>query len=57
MHRFSVFLIRAVLGVMFAILLVRMFYPQKPIGYSIGLAAFMVGMAYYFEYIKKHRDG
>lgn len=42
---------------MFAILLVRMFYPQKPIGYSIGLAAFMVGMAYYFEYIKKHRDG
>ncbi len=57
MHRFTIFLIRALLGAMFAVLLVRMFYPQKPVGYTIGLAAFMVGMAYYFEYIRKNKSG
>ena len=56
MNRSIIFLVRAVLGVVFAVVLVRMFYPDKPIGYTIALAVFMVGMAYFFEYIRKNKE-
>ncbi len=53
MNRFYVFLIRAILGAMFAVLLSRFFYPNAAPLYVVGLGVFLVGMAYIFEYIRK----
>lgn len=53
MNRFYIFLIRAVLGAGFAVMLSRFFYPDATLFYVVGLGIFLVGMAYLFEYIRK----
>ncbi len=55
MH-YQIFAIRAVLGVVFAVLLLRFFYPHAGIGYAIGLAVFLVGMAYITEAWRRKRQ-
>ena len=58
-NRFHIFAIRAILGVVFAVLLTRFFYPQAAIVHMAGLAVIMVGLAYFSEYLrnrKKHKD-
>lgn len=55
MTRFYIFLFRAGLGAVFALILVRMFYPKALLPHLIGLWAFMVGMAYVFEYFRKRQ--
>ncbi len=52
MNRFYIFLIRAVLGAVFAVMLSRFFYPDATLLYVVGLGIFLVGMAYLFEYIR-----
>ena len=52
MNHFYIFLIRAVLGAVFAVMLSRFFYPDARILYVVGLGIFLVGMAYLFEYIR-----
>ena len=52
MNRFYIFLIRAVLGAVFAVMLSRFFYPDARLLYVVGLGIFLVGMAYLFEYIR-----
>jgi len=52
---FNVFVIRAILGVVFAVVLSRLFYPGTNIVYVIGLAIFLIGMAYFFEYLRKNK--
>lgn len=52
MNRFYIFLIRAVLGAVFAVMLSRFFYPDARLSYVVGLGVFLVGMAYLFEYIR-----
>jgi uncharacterized membrane protein HdeD (DUF308 family) len=39
-----------------AVLLVRIFYGKVQVVYAIGLAVFMVGMAYVMEYFRKKRE-
>jgi hypothetical protein len=46
---YQVFAIRAVLGIVFAVVILRFFYPGAGIAYSVGLAIFLVGMAYITE--------
>ena len=46
---YSIFTIRALLGTVFAVLIMRFFYPHAGLHYTIGLAIFMVGMAYVTE--------
>jgi uncharacterized membrane protein HdeD (DUF308 family) len=55
--QFHVFIIRAVFGAVFAVILTRMFYGKVAIVYVIGLAVFLVGMAYVMEYFRKKRKG
>ena len=55
MNRFSIFLVRAIVGAVFAVILVRLFYPDKAVIYSVALAVFMIGMAYFFEYVRKNK--
>ncbi len=57
MNRLQIFLLRAGLGALFAVILTRIFFPQANPFYMAGLGIFLVGMAYLFEAIrgsKKH---
>lgn len=56
MKRFYIFILRAILGAAFAVILTRMFYPQARIGYTAGLWGFLVGMAYVFEYFRAKKQ-
>jgi hypothetical protein len=53
--RFYIFLLRATLGAAFAVILVRLFYPQTRMIYTAGLWGFIVGMAYMFEYLRARK--
>jgi len=53
--QFNIFIIRAVFGAVFAVILTRMFYGKVEIIYVAGLAVFLVGMAYVLEYFRKRR--
>jgi uncharacterized membrane protein HdeD (DUF308 family) len=55
MTQFNIFIIRAVFGAVFAVVLTRMFYGKVQIVYVVGLAVFLVGMAYVMEYFRKKR--
>ena len=55
MAQFNIFIIRAVFGAVFAVVLTRMFYGKVEIVYVVGLAVFLVGMAYVMEYFRKKR--
>jgi len=53
--QFNIFIIRAVIGAVVAVVLTRMFYGKVEIIYVAGLAVFLVGMAYVMEYFRKKR--
>jgi uncharacterized membrane protein HdeD (DUF308 family) len=55
--QFNIFIIRAVIGAVVAVVLTRMFYGKVEIIYVSGLAVFLVGMAYVMEYFRKKRKG
>jgi hypothetical protein len=54
--RFYIFVIRGMLGLMFAVFLVRFFYGEVSPVYVGGLAIFLVGLAYILEYWKKKKE-
>jgi hypothetical protein len=49
----NIFVIRAILGAVFAVVLSRVFYPKMNLAYIAGLGIFLVGMAYIVEYFRK----
>jgi hypothetical protein len=55
MHPFILFFIRAVLGVAVAIVITRMFRGEAGPMYVAGLAAILVGLAYFAEYLRHRR--
>ena len=55
MTQFQIFIIRAVIGAVVAVVLTRIFYGKVEIIYVAGLAVFLVGMAYVMEYYRKKR--
>ncbi|MFH0996886.1 MAG: hypothetical protein V1844_15530 [Pseudomonadota bacterium] len=55
MTRFYIFILRVILGAAFAVILIRMFYPQTRMIYTVGLWGFLVGMAYVFEYFRARK--
>ena len=52
MPRFNIFVIRAILGAAFAVFMTRFFFGRVEPIYVIGLAIFIVGMAYVSEYFR-----
>ena len=56
MTQFNIFIIRAVIGAVVAVVLTRMFYGKVEIVYVAGLAVFLVGMAYVMEYFRRKRS-
>jgi hypothetical protein len=53
--KFQTFVIRAVLGAVFAVLLSRFFYPEAKIPHVIGLGIILVGLAYFAEYLRNRK--
>jgi hypothetical protein len=49
------FIIRAVLGIVFGILLMRFFYPDAPIAFMGLLCAVLVGLSYLTEYLRRRK--
>jgi putative Mn2+ efflux pump MntP len=52
----TIFIIRAVLGAGFAVLLTRFFYPRASIVGVVGIAVMLVGLAYVTESFRKRRQ-
>ena len=55
MTQFHIFIIRAILGAVFAVILSRMFYPDANIIYVAGLGIILVGLAYFAEYLRNRK--
>ena len=55
MSSFNIFVIRAILGAAFAVVLSRMFYPEAEIPYVVGLGVILVGLAYFAEYLRNRK--
>ncbi len=53
MNHKRVFIIRAVMGAGFGVLLSRFFYPDAPIAAIVALCAALVGLAYLTEYLRQ----
>jgi uncharacterized membrane protein HdeD (DUF308 family) len=53
---FQIFVIRAVLGVMIAVVITRAFYGSIHPVYVAGLAIIMVGLAYFAEYLRNRKS-
>jgi len=56
MTRFHIFVMRAILGAVFAVILTRMFYGRVEILYVAGLAIILVGLAYFAEYLRNRKN-
>lgn len=57
MTGFYIFIIRAVMAVVFAILVTRLFYPDAGMVKVMAVAIVLVGMAYIFESFRKRTKG
>jgi len=52
---FQIFVMRAILAAVFAVVIARVFYPQANLAYVAGLAIILVILAYFAEYLRKRR--
>jgi uncharacterized membrane protein HdeD (DUF308 family) len=55
MNQFQIFVIRAIVGLVFAVIVTRMFYGRTNPLYVVGLAVILVGLAYFAEYLRKRK--
>ena len=55
MVNFNIFVMRAILGVVFAVVLTRIFHPEFHIAYVAAFAVLLVAMAYGLEYWRKRK--
>jgi NhaP-type Na+/H+ or K+/H+ antiporter len=53
----TVFVIRAILAAIFAVLLTKFFYPRATIVGTAGFAIGLVGLAYITEHFRKGKKG
>jgi len=56
LNQFQIFIIRAIVGVLGAIILARIFFGKVDIVYVAGLAIILVGLAYFSEYLRNRRS-
>ncbi len=55
MNALTVFTIRAIVGTIAAVFMTRFFHPESGIVEILGLAVFLVGMAYVMEAFRKRK--
>lgn len=52
---YQIFIMRAILGVVFAVIIARTFYPQIEVIKVVGLGIILVGLAYFAEYLRTRK--
>ncbi|MBI5895924.1 MAG: hypothetical protein HZB24_07965 [Desulfobacterales bacterium] len=55
MPALQTFVIRAILGAVFGILLMRFFYPTAPLPFVVLLCAILVGLSYLTQYLRRRK--
>lgn len=55
MPALQTFIIRAILGVAFGILLMRIFYPDAPLAVVVLLCTILVGLSYLTAYLRRRK--
>jgi hypothetical protein len=55
MNHYIIFAVRILLGIFFAVLLSRFFFPDAGILSVAGMGVFLVGLAYIFEYFRNRK--
>jgi hypothetical protein len=55
-NQFSIFVIRAVVGLAFAAIVTRIYFGRIDPVYVVGLAIIMVGLAYLAEFLRKRKN-
>lgn len=55
MTNWQIFIIRAVMGVVFGVILSRFFYPNAPLIFIILLCVILVGLAYLTQYLRQRK--
>jgi len=56
LNRFQIFVIRAIVGAVFAVVVTRMFYGRVHPAYVAGLAVILVGLASFAEYLRQRKS-
>ena len=56
MNQLQIFVIRAVIGLAFAIFATRVYYGSINPYYVVGLAIILVGLAYFAEYLRHRKS-
>lgn len=56
MNKLQIFLIRAFVGGLCAVVLMRLFRPDAGVPYIIGMAASLVAVAYGLEYLRGRKS-
>jgi hypothetical protein len=52
---FQIFVLRAILGAVFAVVISRIFYPDANLIHVAGLGIILVGLAYLAQYLRKRK--
>lgn len=52
MARIYIFILRAILSIAFAVILTRLFHPEKSIVFMAGIAAILLTMSYFLTYLR-----
>ncbi len=55
MTNWQIFIIRAIMGVVFGVILSRFFYPNAPLIFIILLCMILVGLAYLTQYLRQRK--
>lgn len=55
MTGWQIFIIRAIMGVVFGVILSRFFYPDAPLIFIICLCIILVGLAYLTQYLRQRK--
>jgi len=55
-NQLYIFIIRAILGGVFAVIAVRIFRPQAGLGFTVMLGIILVGLAYLKEFYRKRKN-
>ncbi len=56
MANFNIFVIRAILGIVFSVVLLRFFRSDATILHGVGFGVLLVGLAYFFEFLKNRKS-
>ena len=56
MNQLTIFVIRAIVGLAFAVMVTRIFFGRIDPFYAAGLAIIMVGLAYLAEFLRNRKN-